>query len=87
MLFYIKSRNLELKFQYYNLGYLLENGLTFWVGLINWVIINNLGFKFPVQDDERRRWYLLLDCEPPPGDGYHVCEVKVQGLILQLSDK
>ena len=40
-----------------------------------------------MQDDERRRWCLLLDCEPPPGDGYHVCEVKVQGIILQLSDK
>ena len=53
--------------------------------MINWAILALLGFKFPVQEDERQRWCLLLDCEPPPGEGYHVCEVKVHGLIQQLS--
>ena len=47
--------------------------------MINWVIIKDLNFLCKMTKEE--------DGEPPPGDGYHVCEVKVQGLILQLSDK
>jgi len=27
-----------------------------------------------VNDDEKKRWCLILECQPPPGEGYHVCE-------------
>ena len=37
-----------------------------------------------MNDDEKKRWCLILECQPPPGEGYHVCEVRIQGLFLHF---
>ena len=33
---------------------------------------------------KKKRWCLILECQPPPGEGYHVCEVRIQGLFLHF---